>query len=78
MATVQLSPPEIGYIDKQRAKLNPGPGDARSQTFYDACQSNDTLDTYLLTKGLTQTALNGMTQNDKVYAVRMYEDRASI
>lgn len=64
MATHQLTPPDMSIIDIQR--------------FYDETeidqsvfQSNASLDTYLLTKSYTQKQLDGMTQNDKIYAIRL-------
>lgn len=38
---------------------------------YAAAQNIDDMEIYLLTQGYTQTTLNSMTKNDKVYAYRL-------
>lgn len=74
MATHQLSQPEIGYIDPRRAVKGTNDESTITDAAYDAFKSNDSLDTVLLGAGYGEKQLNGMTQNDKVYAVRVMLD----
>ena len=74
MATHQLSQPEIGYIDPRRAVAGTDPDSSITDAAYDAYKSNDSLDDVLSDKGYSEQAINGMTQNDKVFAVRMMLD----
>lgn len=67
-----------GFVDKERAVADsaavPG-GSVTTPANYD---SNTALDTRLLALGYTQAQLDGMTQNDKVYAVRLSDDADSL
>jgi hypothetical protein len=73
MAQHMLTPPEVGFVDKNRN----GKGDSSMEPdFTGALVDNTSLDTKLLTLGgcYTQSYIDKMTQNDKVYAVRMAVD----
>lgn len=70
MATYQLTPPDMSIID--------------IQSFYDETeidqsvfQSNDSMDDYLINElEYTQSQVDGMTQNDKIYAIRLLAEPA--
>lgn len=66
------------FVDKERAVAGsdavPG-GSVGTPANYD---SNTALDTRLLALGYSQATLDKMTQNDKVYAVRLNDDEDSI
>lgn len=64
MATHQLTPPDMSIIDIQSFYTD-------KEVDQNVFQSNDSMDTYLKTKSYTQKQLDGMTQNDKIYAIRL-------
>ena len=75
MATHQLGNAQ-GFTDKSRAVAGPdSTGSVATPANYD---SQASLDTRLLALGYTQKKLDGMTHNDKVYAVRLNDDAATI
>mgnify|MGYP006188527677 CR=1 FL=1 len=77
MATHQLSAPEIGFVDKRRTSDDADDSSSISAAAYAAFKDNDSLDAALITAGLTQKYIDSLTQNDKVYAARVYLDSGS-
>lgn len=66
-----------GIVDKERAVAGSAPvssGSLGTPANYD---SNASLDTALLADGYTQATLDSMTQNDKIYALRLADDADS-
>jgi hypothetical protein len=78
MATNMLSQPETDWADARRTGATAT--DASSQTTPGSYVSNASLDARLLAIGgvYTQKYIDSMTQNDKVYAVRVNDDPLSI
>jgi hypothetical protein len=76
MATHQLSQPDMGWKDARRT--GPTSNAATSQATPADYVSNATLDAKLLASGYTQKQIDSLTQNDKVYAVRIIDDPTSI
>ncbi len=83
MAQHTVTPPDSGFVDKRRAN-NKSAGVSANQlsaNLTTAMASNDALDTRLaaINAGYyTAARLNAMTQNDKVYAIRLADDPTSI
>lgn len=76
MSNLQYGPAlDIGFVDKRRASgqttTNPL---ATSDNYTDVAN----METYLLANGYTAAQLRVMTQNDKVYAMRLSADSAGI
>lgn len=69
MATHNLTSPENGWVDPR------GAGNTAS-AMTDALVDNDSLDAALVTAGYSQKRIDQMTQNDKVYALRLELDSA--
>jgi hypothetical protein len=78
MATNMLSQPETDWADARRT--GPIQTDASSQTTPANYVSNATLDARLIAIGgiYTQAYVDSMTQNDKIYAIRVNDDPLSI
>jgi hypothetical protein len=53
-------------------------GDVARQVGVSDLTSQATMDTRLLAAGYTQTQLNSMTENDKVYAIRVKDDPSGV
>lgn len=68
--THQLSQPEIGYIDPSRTEKSNGGSKIGTNT-YNAFKSEDDMDTALIAAGYSAANVRRMTQNDKVYAIRL-------
>lgn len=63
-----------GITDPKRAtagSVSKSDGSVANSAVYD---SNEAMDTHLLTKGYTQTQLDSMNNNDKMYAIRLADD----
>lgn len=79
MATHQVTPPEHNWPDRRRTSSNANAQGSLSNV--GNYVSNNALDTRLAAISattFTQERLDKMTQNDKLYAVRHYDDNASI
>lgn len=78
MSQHQLSAPDANFTDSRRTTSAANDDSSLAGTAYG---SNKDLDTRLkaIDAGLyTDAYLDGMTQNDKVYAVRLADDAASL
>lgn len=75
MAQVQTAPPNVTFIDK---RFNPKSDTGLKLGTLANYASNASLDTRLLALGYTQATLDKMTQNDKVYALRLKDDAGSL
>lgn len=67
-----------GFTDPNRGtegSVAKSDGSVATPANYD---SNETMDTRLLALGYTQTQLDSMTNNDKVYAIRLSDDAATV
>lgn len=74
MGQHQIVPPTHAFLDPNRAtagSVADGGSTVSAPATYD---SNDALDAALITEGYTQTECDKMTQNDKVYALRLAND----
>jgi hypothetical protein len=80
MATHMIAQPETDWADARRTTTDPSPAGSGSINTPANYASNAALDTRLLAIGgiYTQRYVDSMTQNDKVYAVRLADDTASI
>jgi hypothetical protein len=83
MAQHTLVPPTFNFADKRKAnnKSSAQSGRIVSSTLAAATASNDDLDARLTAINgtyFTAKRLDGMTQNDKVYAIRLADDPTSI
>jgi hypothetical protein len=78
MATHQIVEPHTAWADARRTSSNPN--GATSVSTPGNYVSNDSLDARLLAIGgvYTQKYIDSMTQNDKIYAIRLNDDATSI
>jgi hypothetical protein len=74
MATHQISPLEIGFVDKRRTTRAGNGSETMADAFLNATKSQDDMDTALLAAAYTQAQIDHMTTNDKVYALRLALD----
>lgn len=77
MATHMNTPPEIGWVDKRKAASN-DPTTELPAALTDALVDHASMDASLLANGYTQVQIDSMTQNDKVYALRLVHDATGI
>lgn len=76
MATNEIVPPSTNWTDKRRTQDSAAVSVSNQANYKD----NAALDARLLAIGgiYTQKYVDSMTQNDKIYAVRLNDDAASI
>lgn len=78
MATTQISTPNVEFTDKRRTARGGHSAALKAANLTNALVSNDAMDASLLASGLySQARINQMTQNDKVYALRLIHDAGS-
>lgn len=79
MATNQLgAPPNINFTDKRKTARGGNSNELVSAALLAATASNDDMDAALLAAGYTQSRIDKMTGNDKVYALRLINDPTSV